>query len=63
MLSSPMPHGDVGFLDELALIACIVIVFVALVALYVIELRKSTPDTTQKDSSEKTKLELDKRES
>lgn len=45
MLSAPLLHGDVGILDELVLIACIVIAFVVLVAFYVIELKKSKDDT------------------
>lgn len=45
MLSALLLHGDVGFLDELVLIACIIIVFVALVGFYVVELRKSKEDT------------------
>jgi hypothetical protein len=45
MLSAPLFHGDVGILDELVLVACIVMLFVALVAFYVVELRKSKEDT------------------
>lgn len=34
-------HGPVGFLDELALIACILVVAIAVVAFYFAALRKS----------------------
>ena len=38
---SPLLHGDLGWWDEIALLSCIVVIFVVVVVFYANELRKT----------------------